>query len=316
MKNLKIYSTVASRYFADLIADNLGLVVSEIDRRQFGDGELYHRISIEDEKELFGQTAIFVGSTYTDKDFDELEKIGHTLADLGIVKKIFIIPFFGYSTMEKAVLPGEAVAAKINARRLSNIPDAGQGNVFLMLDLHVSGILHYFEGNCLRYELYGQKILGQAIAELKLDKFISGTSDLGKTKWVEAFADQFKTDIVFIRKSRHFSETKVLDVIGDVTDKVVIIYDDMTRSGGTLIKAAQSYLERGAKKIYAVLSHLALNNEGVITELENSPIAKILTTNSHPMSQNSLVLKSKKIIVKDISPEFVKIIKNLLNKNI
>ena len=147
---------------------------------------------------------------------------------------------------------------------------------------------------------------------LKLKNFIFGTADLGKTKWVETFADKFKTDIVFIRKSRLFKKTKVTEVIGQVAGKNIIIYDDMTRSGGTLIQAAKAYLDHGAKEIYAVLSHLALNNESIIKKLEKSPLKKIITTNSHPRSQNKLVKRSGKIIVKDISPEFVKIIKKLI----
>ena len=86
----------------------------------------------------------------------------------------------------------------------------------------------------------------------------------------------------------------------------------MTRGGGTLIHAAKAYLDSGAKEVYAVLSHLALNNESIIKQLEKSPLKKIITTNSHPRSQNKLVKRSKKIIVKDISPEFVKIIKKLI----
>jgi ribose-phosphate pyrophosphokinase len=202
MKKLLIYGTESSDYFSKLIASGLGNIPNKIIRSQFGDGELYHRLDINDPSELFGQTAIFVGSTNSDKDFDELEKIGNALATAGTARRIFIIPFFGYSTMERAVLPGEAVTAKINARRLSGIPNSDRGNVFLMLDLHVSGILHYFEGDCLRYELYGEKILSETIKELGLKDFIFGTADLGRTKWVETFANKFKTDIVFIRKSR------------------------------------------------------------------------------------------------------------------
>lgn len=311
MKNLLIYSTSDSAYFSELIAKGLGIQTGEIIRSQFGDKEFYHRFKIDHASQLFGQTAIFVASTNTDQNFDELEKIGHTLAELGAIRRVFVIPFFGYSTMERAVLPGEAVTAKINARRLSAIPDTDRGNVFLLLDLHVSGILHYFEGDCLRYELYAEEVLAQAIEELKLSEFIFGTADLGRTKWVETFANKFKTDIVFIRKSRQLDKTKVTDVIGDVSGKTIVIYDDMTRTGGTLIKATEAYLNRGAVKVYAVLSHLALNDEIVLNKLEKSPIAKIITTNSHPMSQHPLVKKSKKIIVKDISPEFVSIIKKL-----
>ena len=312
MKNLLIYGTESSAYFTKLIANSLGTVPNTITRSQFGDGELYHRLDVKDPSELFGQTAIFVGSTNTDKDFDELEKIGNALATAGTARRIFIIPFFGYSTMERAVLPGEAVTAKINARRLSGIPNSDRGNIFLMLDLHVSGILHYFEGDCLRYELYGENLLAEAIKELELKNFIFGTADLGRTKWVETFANKFKTEIVFIRKSRDMEKTKVTNVIGEVEGKDIIIYDDMTRSGGTLIKAADAYIKNGARNIYAVLSHAAFNNEEIIKKMAASPIKKIITTNSHSMSQHKLVKNSKKFIVKDISPEFVKIIKKIL----
>ncbi len=315
MNNLLIYSTEASAYFSELIANGLKIKLSEIIREKFGDGELYHRINISGRGELFSKSAIMVASTHSDYDFNELEKIGTALANLGTERRIFVIPFFGYSTMERAVLPGEAVSAKINARRLSGIPNSGQGNIFLMLDLHVSGILHYFEGDCLCHELYGDNILSEAIKELKLDNFVFGTADLGRAKWVETFADKFKADIVFVRKSRHFKETEVLDVIGDVAGKNIIICDDMTRSGGTLIKAAKAYLKHGANKIYAILSHLALNNADVIENLENSPIGKIITTNSHPMSQHQLVKNSQKIIIKDISPEFIAIIKKIIGES-
>ena len=244
-----IYSTEDSAYFAKLIAGQLGMEMSKIIRSSFGDGELYHRLDVKNSSELFGQTVIFVGSTHTDKAFDELEKIGQTLAEAGTSRRIFVIPFFGYSTMERAVMPGEMVSAKINARRLSNIAGTDRGNVFLLLDLHVSGILHYFEGNCLRYELFSEKILSQAISELKLINFVFGTADLGKTRWCEILADKFKTDLVFIRKSRQFAKTKILNVIGEVNGKTIIIYDDMTRSGGTLIHAAQAYLKNGAKEV-------------------------------------------------------------------
>ncbi len=310
MPKFLIYSTLNSAYFAKLISGQLNIKPSTIIRGQFGDGELYHRFDINDDKELFGKTAIFVASTNTDLDFNELEKIGTALADYGTARRIFIIPFFGYSTMERAVKPGEIVSAKINACRLSNIP-GGSANIFLMLDLHTSAIIHYFEGDCLRYELFAEKILTQAIEELNLKNFIFGTADLGKTKWVDIFANKFSTDIAFIRKSRDYKKTEVLDVIGQVKGKNIIIYDDMTRSGGTLIQAARAYRQNGAEKIYAVLSHLALNDKTIITKLIKSPIEKIIATNSHPMSGHPLIKRSKKFMIKDVSPEFAEVIKKL-----
>ena len=92
----------------------------------------------------------------------------------------------------------------------------------------------------------------------------------------------------------------------------VIIYDDMTRSAGTLIQAAKAYLERGATSVTAVLSHLALNDPSVVQMLLDSPIERIITTNSHPMSQIPEVQTSDRFVVVDVHKIFVETIRELL----
>jgi len=129
---------------------------------------------------------------------------------------------------------------------------------------------------------------------------------------VESFARQFSTEIAFIRKTRSFEETKIADVIGDVKGKHVIIYDDMTRSAGTLIAAANKYLECGALSVYALLSHLALNNDAIVEKIEASPLVKVIATNSHPMSMCDRVTKSSKFIILDVSPVFARTIQDHL----
>ena len=121
------------------------------------------------------------------------------------------------------------------------------------------------------------------------------SADLGRAKWVETFASFFGTDIAFIQKKRDGSKTSAQRVIGEVTDKHVIIYDDMTRSGGTLIKAAELYLKSGAKSVSVALSHLALNNKAVAQTLIDSQIKFIVSTNSHPASQWPIIKKGGEI---------------------
>ena len=116
----------------------------------------------------------------------------------------------------------------------------------------------------------------------------------------------YKTGIALIDKSRDFETTKIAHVIGDVRGKIVIIYDDMTRSAGTIIDAAKAYLDLGAIAVYVVLSHLALNDESIIAKLIAAPIVKIITTNSHPMSQHPLILGSEKFVVADVSTGFAR----------
>ena len=181
-----------------------------------------------------------------------------------------------------------------------------------MLDLHVQGLLHYFEGPCTRLELYAESPLVDGLEALQLENFMFASADLGRPKWVQPFALRFGTALAFIRKNRNFDQTLVDDVIGDVMGKNVVIYDDMTRSANTLINAAKAYLERGALKVYAVLSHLAINSEAVAQKLIDSPIDKIVCTNSHPQSQGKLVQESSKFIVVDVAPVFDKCIAGFL----
>lgn len=312
MNNIvSIFSTEASSYFAQLIANKLFVKTTEIERREFGSVEKYYRLDLKTRDQLIGKTAIFVGSTHTDDDINELYRVGCAMAGYGAKRRIFVIPFFGYSTMERAKLSGEIVTAKTIARQLSCMPNTGEGNVFLMMDLHVTGLVHYFEGDCLRFELRAAERLIKAVEGLSLDKdLIFASADMGRPALVSEFARHFGTGIALIDKDREFEATTVRQVIGDVKGKTVVMYDDMTRTAGTIIKGAKAYIKNGASEVYAVLSHFAPNNYEVIMQLLESPIKKIVITNTHPMSQQ--VLNSERFVVCDVTDDFKKIISRFL----
>jgi len=307
-----IISTEASRYFSKELLKNLSEAeFIDTERKYFGDGEKYYRIMTQQRDELLGRDVILVASTHTDDDFAEVMRVGTAAAQYGAHRLIFVMPFFGYASMERASRPGEVVTAKVHATQLSNIPQGDTRNVFFMLDLHTAGLVNYFEGSSLRFELYAEKIFLEAIKKLNLKSFIFASADLGRPRWVTSYANHFQTDVAFIRKVRQFEDTKIDAVIGEVENKIVIIYDDMIRSGSTLINAANLYLDRGAKEVYAIISHLALNDIGVVKKIESSSISKIITTNSHPMSQIKIVKNSKKFEIMDVSELFCDAIKRL-----
>ncbi len=320
MSRVLVANSIDSGYFASRIIDRLldweipvgGL---SIVRETFGDGEAYYRLGINNRQDLMGEDVIYVASTHTDQDFLELVRVGSALAGYGTRRRIFVIPFFGYSTMERSVKPGEVVTAKTNARILSAIPNTSMGNTFLMLDLHAAGIVHYFEGDCLRYELYADKILQQTLLDslnLQTDRLVFASADMGRPLWVKSFADHFGTSLAYISKTRDFEETKVDQVIGDVADMDVMIYDDMVRSAGSLIKAAEAYLAQGARRVYATVSHLALNDPSIVQKLIDSPILNIVATNSHPMSQLPQVQSSDRFVIVDVASVFSEAIRQIV----
>jgi len=311
-KRVRVFHTRSSAEFARRLARRIICDEGEIERRQFANGEEYYRICISSRQELAGADAIIVSSLTNDAEILEVFRVGCELASLGTRRRIFVIPYLGYSTMERAVHPGEIVTARANARLLSAIPSSGLGNTFLFCDLHVSGILQYFEGPCVTMELYSNAFLIESIHQNILGKLIPenapivfGSADLGRPLWVESFATNFGTDLAFIRKKRNHEDISTIGTpIGEVKDKYVIIYDDMTRSAGTLINAAECYLAAGAIQVFAVLSHLALASEDVIDKIEASCLQAVVTTNSHPMALHPKVRASKKFFVSDITSLF------------
>eukprot|EP00771_Trimastix_marina_P000743 gnl/Trimastix_PCT/1773.p1 GENE.gnl/Trimastix_PCT/1773~~gnl/Trimastix_PCT/1773.p1 ORF type:complete len:376 (+),score=89.93 gnl/Trimastix_PCT/1773:14-1141(+) len=312
LKQVLLYCTESSRPFADALydklKDHLDIQKGEIIRRNFSGGEAYYRLKIDGRYDLFGKDVIYVTNTASDTDFLELLRVGSSFAGYGARSRIFVIPFFGYSTMERAVHPGEIVTCKSNVRMLSCIPGTGLGNVFMFMDLHVNGILHYFENDCLRVELYAQHALVEGIRRLNLgapDRFMIASADLGRPKWVQTFSQIFGTGIAFVRKTRSHEDTAIHEVIGSVEGKHVLIYDDMTRSAGTLIQAAEAYIKHGATGVSAALSHCALDSIEVVTKLLASPIQNIIVTNTHPMSQIPEILAHPdRFIVVDASTPF------------
>lgn len=305
----EIISTEASSYLAKKLARELDIPQRRVARRLFSNGERYYRVDLDARTDLVGADVIVVGSTHTDDDLLELYRIGCALTYFGVHKRTFVIPFFGYSTMERATLPGEIATAKTNARLLSAIPTSGAGNTFMLLDLHTPGLVHYFEGESVCLELSAEDILADAIAGLRLNNFVMASADLGMPVAVQRLAQRFRADIALVSKTRSFEDTKVVAVIGDVKNRDVVIYDDMVRSGSSLLQAAAAYKKQGAKRVFAVISHLALNTPGVAGKLERSVLTKIITTNSHPMSQHPAVKKARKIVIKDIASVFAEAIK-------
>ncbi|CAI5951782.1 unnamed protein product [Closterium sp. NIES-64] len=316
--NYVVYSSEASAYLADLIAQQLSVERGTVIRKQFKGGEKYLRVLMNEKYQLVGQDVIYVAATHTDDDLLELVRLGCAFAAYGSRRRIFVIPFLGYSTMERQVLPGEVITSKVNARILSSIPNSKLGNIFLFMDLHVQSLLQYLEGPCTRMELYAEQALLEGIkTHLDLSQpFMFASADLGRPLWVESFARKFNVDVAFVRKSRHMQETSVLGVVGEVTGKHVIIYDDMTRTGGTLVKAADAYMARGASRVSAVLSHFALASEEVIRMLEESCISVIISTNTHPISMHPSVAGSKpsKFRILDVSPIFGEAIMKLMHE--
>src|SRR3712207_2891922 len=150
--NKIVFSTLSYHYMQRELCWSGHFDCGEVEVRQFPDGERYQRVLTD----VDGREVVLVGGTISDADTLELYDLACTLVSLGAQSLTLIIPYFGYSTMERAVYPGEVVTAKTRAYLLSTIPATPHENRVLLLDLHTEGLPYYFEGKTRAVHLYGK----------------------------------------------------------------------------------------------------------------------------------------------------------------
>ena len=257
---------------------DLGLV----ERRVFPDGERYRRI----QTDVSRRDVTLVGGTVDDVDTLEIYDLASGLVQQGAHTLTLVLPWFGYQTMERESKRGEIVAAKNRARLLSSIPTAGSGNRAVLMDLHSEGIPQYFSGNIRPVHLQARSVVLQAIRDFGDEGFVLGATDAGRAKWVERLANDLQVDAAFVFKRRlSETETEVTALAADVADRSVVIYDDMIRTGGSLLSAAQAYLEAGASRVYAVCTHGVFVRESLEALRKSRLLQGIACTNTRPHAQ-------------------------------
>lgn len=273
----------ATRAYAYLAAEmcRLGrLEAGEVERKFFPDGERYQRIVTR----CAGREVAVVGGTISDADTIELYDLACGLVHCGAARLTLVIPYFGYSTMERAVREGEVVTAKSRARLLSSIPSAGRGNRVLLLDLHVDSVAHYFEGAVQPVHIDGAPLIRASVRAFGGDgQFVIGCTDAGRAKRVERLAQDLGVTTAFVYKRRLSGDrTEVSGVSAHVRGARVVVYDDMVRTGGSLLAAAAAYRDAGATSIAVVTTHGLFVGDSLHRLSASGLISGLAATDSHP----------------------------------
>lgn len=274
-----VFSTSSYAYLGSAIATITGWELGAIRHETFPDGEHYHRF----ETDPADRDVILVGGSVDDTATLELYDLACGLVTQGAYRLRLVIPYFGYSTMERSVRGGEIVTAKSRARLFSSIPMASRGTQVFLLDLHVASIAHYFEGGIRPVHVYAKALVTAAARRFGGDDFVLACTDAGRAKWVESLANDLGVEAAFVYKRRTSgSETHVTGVSAQVAGKRVVIYDDMIRTGGSLINAAQAYRDAGAIAIDAIATHGLFPGDSLARIQATSLFGQLATTDSHP----------------------------------
>jgi ribose-phosphate pyrophosphokinase len=279
MTELLVYSTRTYAPFAAAMCRAGRFRAGVTEDRTFPDGERYRRIDTPCE----GADVALVGGTVSDTDTMELYDLACGLVHCGAARLTLVIPYYGHSTMERATRDGEVVTAKTRARMLSSIPTAGLGTRVLLLDLHVDSVTYYFEGSVTPVHVDGTPVTAAAIRRVGGADFVLGSTDAGRAKWVESLAHDLGVAVAFVYKRRlSGDQTEVSGVSAHVAGKRVVIYDDMIRSGGSLVQAALAYRAAGATSVAAVTTHGLFVGDALDRIGRAGVFDALVATDSHP----------------------------------
>lgn len=271
-----IFTTSAYAALGARVAALAKRPLGEVETRLFADGERYLRLATDPA----GEDAAVLGGTIGEADTLELYDLACGVVEAGARSLTLVIPYFGYGTMERGTRPNEIVTAKTRARLLSSIPAPGSGSRVLLLDLHTEGIPFYFEGALRPVHLSARPVVLEALRRLGAE--VLACTDAGRAKWVERFANELGIPAAFVFKRRHEGGTEVTAVSAQVAGKRVVIYDDLVRSGGSLMAAARAYRLAGAAGIAAVATHGVLPGDALDRLRGSGLLEKLVVTDSHP----------------------------------
>ncbi|MBE5805373.1 MAG: ribose-phosphate pyrophosphokinase [Clostridiales bacterium] len=212
-----------------------------------------------------------------------------------------VVPYYPYSRSDKKDQPRIPVTAKLIAQLL----EAAGANRVITCDLHNPAIQSYFNIHC--DKLTAERILENYFEEKKIDDMVVVATDAGSSKKAYKYSEYFKCPMALIDKRRNGNDDNAfaVNIIGEIKNKNVIIFDDEISTGGTIIEAVNIVKKCGAKDIYVGCTHGILCGNA-IEKLNNSDIKEIVITNTVPLTNEK---KIDKITVLNIAPIFAEVIK-------
>ncbi|MFA7448285.1 MAG: ribose-phosphate pyrophosphokinase [Weeksellaceae bacterium] len=286
-----LFSTQGSRDLALKIAEYYGEELGKQKMLYFSDGEFQPAF----EQSVRGTRVFIIGSTFQPTDnLMEILLLCDAAKRASADKITVVIPYFGYARQDRKDAPRVPIGAKLVAKMLTV---AGATRVMTM-DLHADQIQGFFEIPV--DHLYASTVFIDYIQGLNLDNLTIASPDMGGAKRANNYSKHLDAEIVICHKERKIAnQVENMMLIGEVKDRNVILLDDMIDTAGTLAKAAELIMAKGAKSVRAIATHPVLSGNAY-ERLENSPLVEIAVTDSIPLKNTSV----SKIKVLSCAPLF------------
>ena len=302
---IKIFAGTASQEFTKRICDFLGVPVAASLVKRFSEGNTYVKIG-----EKVRGLDVYVVQTIglnPNNEFMELLFWVDAFKRSGVNSVTAIIPYFGYAKADKKDEPRVSIRARVCADCLEV---TGIDRVVTM-DLHSAQIQGFFRKPV--DHLYAAGVFCKYIESMQLENYVITSPDEGFAKNARYYSNRLSVPLAIGDKQRlsHNEKVEIYGLMGNVEGKTAVIVDDFTISCDTLIETSKVLKERGAKEVFAFVSHLLLSKKGV-DALNKSPIAKLFATDT---VTNPNAFTSDKIEIISVSDMFAKAIRIIHEKD-
>ncbi|MCL2569088.1 MAG: ribose-phosphate pyrophosphokinase [Oscillospiraceae bacterium] len=301
-KRIQVFTGNAHKQLAEDICRHLGISLGDSTVARFADGE----VGVSLFETVRGSDVFLVQPTCNPVNEHLMELLimidACSRASAGRITAV--IPYFGYARQDRKTKPRDPISSKLVANLLT---EAGADRV-LTMDLHAPQIQGFFDipvDNLMGAPLFADYIM-QKFSPEELEDVMAVSPDVGSVARTRDFAHRLGVGLAIVDKRRpQANESEVMNIIGKVRDKHVILFDDMIDTAGSLCQAASALVENGAKHIYACASHGVLSGKA-IERIEASPIREVILLDTIPYPKDQPI--SEKIKYISVAPMFAKAI--------
>ncbi|MTI71273.1 MAG: ribose-phosphate diphosphokinase [Firmicutes bacterium] len=297
-RDIKIFSGNSNKKLAEKICKEVGLNLGDGTVDRFSDGE----ISVNINQTVRGADVFVIQPTCPPVNENLMELLimidGLKRASAGRINAV--IPYYGYARQDRKTKARDPITSKLVADILTS---AGADRVVSM-DLHAAQLQGYFDIPV--DHLLGVPILAKYFEKMDLEETVIVSPDIGGVRRARNFANLLDLPIAIIEKRRPKANvSEVMNVIGDIKDKNVIIVDDIIDTAGSMTKAAEVLKDFGALNVYASCTHAVLSGPA-IERIENSVIEKLIVTDTIPLDEEKKIDKIEQVSVAPLFAEAIK----------
>ncbi len=296
---IKIFSGSASRELSEKISDFFGAPLGSVELLRFSDGEMqvYYQESIR------GSDIFIVQSTFAPADnIMELLLMVDAAKRASANQVVVVLPFYGYARQDRKFKSRVSVGAKL----MANILTAAGADRIVTMDLHAGQIQGFFDIPL--DHLDASAVFVPYLTSLKLDNLCIASPDIGGSARARRYASFIGADLLIVDKHRKRpNEVASMQVIGDASNKNIVLVDDLIDTAGTICKAADLLIEEGALSVRAITTHPLLSGQAY-ERIEASKLDELVVTDTIPLRR-----QSEKIKVLSIAPVFAKAFRKIHN---